>query len=141
MQIRKATLNDLDEIKALADENRYELGFVLRPALIRSINRKEVFVAERNKSIVGFVEYHHRRDSQTTIYHIAVCKTYRRVGVGRALINAVIEEAKKFNKKYILLKCPIDLPANKFYERLGFENFGICNGRNRKLIIWIKKLS
>ncbi len=139
MQIRKATLNDLDEIKALADANRYELGFVLRPALIRSINRKEVFVAE-NKSIMGFVEYHHRRDSQTTIYHIVVCKTYRRVGVGRALINAVIEEAKKFNKKYILSKCPIDLPANKFYEHLGFENSGISNGKNRKLVVWIKKL-
>ncbi len=140
MQIRKAILSDLEEIKALADANRHELGFVLRPALMKSIKRKEIFVAEKDKFIVGFVEYHHRMDNQTTIYHIAVCKAYRKIGIGRALIGAVIEEAKKFSKENLLAKCPIDLPANKFYERLGFVKSGICEGKNRKLVAWIKKL-
>lgn len=140
MQIRKATLNDLDNIKALADANRYELGFVLRPALIRSINRNEVFVAEENKSIVGFVEYHHRKDEQTTIYHILVCDAYRKKDIGRALINAVRDEAKILKKKYILLKCPIEIPANQFYEHLGFKMLKIENGKIRKLVVWVKPL-
>ena len=39
--IRKATPVDPDAIKVLADAHRRELGFVLRPALARSITRNK----------------------------------------------------------------------------------------------------
>ena len=44
--IRKATINELDAIKLLADQHKVELGFVLRPAMEKAILDREVFVAE-----------------------------------------------------------------------------------------------
>jgi len=43
-------------------------------------------------------------------------------------------------KAYVLLKCPEDLPANKFYKHLGFREIGIEEGKNRNLIIWEIKI-
>lgn len=134
--IRKAALADVDVIKGLADAHKHELGFVLRPALANSIDRGEVFIAENGIGIVGFVEYHHRRDSQTTLYHIAVHSDHRRQGIGRQLVDALIRDAAQCNKRVIQLKCPVDLQANEFYERLGFSQIDVQPGRNRDLAVW-----
>lgn len=134
--IRKATPADLDAIKVLADAHRHELGFVLRPALARSITRDQVLVAENSAGLMGFVEYHHRRDAQTTLYHIAVIPECRRRGVGRALVNALRAEASALGKRTVLLKCPADLPAQGFYGRLGFNLLGEETGKSRPLVVW-----
>jgi GNAT superfamily N-acetyltransferase len=134
--VRKATPSDLDAIKALADTQRQELGFVLRPALARSIERGEVFVAENSTGLVGFIEYHHRQDRQTTVYHVAVISGYRRKGVGRALIETLRDEALDRKKCTIRLKCPAHLPAQGFYARLGFNSLGREGGGERHLVVW-----
>jgi ribosomal protein S18 acetylase RimI-like enzyme len=134
--VRKATHDDLDAIKCLADKHRVELGFVLRPALAKSIERGEVFVAENSEGIVGFVEYRHRQDEQTTLYHIAVQHDHRQISIGRQLVQALFSEAGQREKRHVQLKCPIDLEANEFYERLGFSQLGIQHGRKRDLVVW-----
>lgn len=134
--IRKATLGDLDAIKALADRHKQELGFVLRPALVRSIERTEVFVAENSANVIGFLEYHHRRDSQTTLYHIAVQRDHRWQGIGQQLVDALIQDAVGFNKEFIQLKCPVNLGANEFYQHLGFSRIDVQPRRSRDLAIW-----
>ncbi len=134
--IRKATLDDISAIKDLADAHKYELGFMIRSALVRSVGRQEVFVAEDSTDIVGFVEYHHRKDRQTTLYHIAVRVNYRRKGVGRLLITTLVAEAREREKKSIQLKCPLDLAANRFYYRMGFSRIGIELGERRRLAVW-----
>ena len=134
--VRKATSADLDAVKALADAHRNELGFVLRPALAKSIALGEVLIAENSASLIGFVEYHHRRDEQTTLYHIAVTPRHRRQGVGRALIDALRNEALTLEKRIVRLKCPVDLPAQGFYVRLGFSAFGQEMGKGRPLVVW-----
>jgi len=115
MLIRKARIGDLDGIKVISDAYKNELGFVLRPALAESIKREEVFVAMNASRIVGFVEYHHRQDCQTTLYHIAVLIEKRCQNVGRALLDALCEEARNRGKTSIQLKCPQGIPANTFY--------------------------
>lgn len=139
--VRKAISSDLDAIKHLADKSRQELGFVLRSALAKSIERGEVFVAENSSSIVGFVEYHHRQDEQTTLYHIAVQHDHRQINIGRQLVQALLSEASQCDKRHIQLKCPVDLEANEFYERLGFSQLEIQHGRKRDLVIWQKPIS
>ncbi len=134
--IRRATDSDLDAIKELADAHKRELGFVIRPALARSIEREELLIAENHAGVIGFVEYHHRQDEQTTLYHIAVAPDYRCMGVGKALIGKLCEEAVASDKQVILLKCPIDLPAHGFYDEMGFEIMGSEAGKERSLIIW-----
>jgi len=134
--IRKATFVDVDTIKNLADAHKHELGFVRRPALVRSVRRQEMLVAENSLGIVGFIEYHHRLDCQTTLYHIAVCSDYQRQGVGQRLVDALIRDAAQRNKRFIQVKCPVDLQANEFYERLGFSRVDVQPGRNRDLAVW-----
>ena len=135
-KIRKAIPEDVDDIKVLADAHKHELGFVMRPALERSIARREIIVAENYHSVVGFVEYHHRQDKQTTIYHIAVMTEYRRQGIGQALITALREEADKLGKTTIQLKCPVDLPADRFYSEIGFDKMKEEEGKARRLGLW-----
>jgi ribosomal protein S18 acetylase RimI-like enzyme len=139
--IRKAVRSDLDEIKTLADAHKRELGFTLRPTLAESIARGEVFVAADDADLIGFVDYRHRKDEQTTLYHLVVSPEWRQRGVGRGLIEALQTEATERGKDYILLKCPEDLPANAFYQKLGFELTTSENGRSRKLNVWRLTLS
>ena len=139
--MRKATLMDLDELKRLADSHRYELGFVLRPALSRSIERDEILVAANRSTLVGFVEYHHRRDEQTTVYHLVVDTDHRELGIGRRLLEALISESKDLGKSHIQLKCPVHLEANDFYACLGFSDSGTESGKERHLVVWRLHLS
>lgn len=135
-RIRKATQFDLGGIKTLADKHKHELGFVLRPALVRSIAHGQVFIATTDTELIGSVDYHHRRDTQTTLYHIVVAQEWRRQGIGRGLIESLQNEASAQGKKRILLKCPEDLSANSFYQQLGFKLLSVANGRSRKLNVW-----
>jgi N-acetylglutamate synthase-like GNAT family acetyltransferase len=135
--IRKAQLKDLKAIKKLADQHKNELGFVLRPSLEKSIKAKEVFVATTVRGrVIGFVDYHHRRDVQTTLYHIAVAATKRRRGIGRALVEALLHEAQVARKEFVLLKCPHGLAANEFYYKCKFVLTASENGRKRQLDVW-----
>ena len=135
--VRKATSGDLDAIKRLADRHKAELGFVLRPALAKAIADRELFVAEVPQGpIVGFVHYHHRRDQQTTLYHIVVNEDFRGIGVGQTLIHALSKEAARRGKTVILLKCPQNLSANRFYQKLGFTLSVVEKGKHRPLNVW-----
>jgi N-acetylglutamate synthase-like GNAT family acetyltransferase len=138
--IRKATQADLDEIKALADAHKQELGFVLRPILARSIEQGELIVTENSSGLVGFVQYHHRRDEQTTLHNIVIKPEYRDYGIGRQLIQALENEARSNNKRLISLKCPEGLPANNFYRQVGYQQVRIETGKSRRLLIWRKEI-
>lgn len=134
--IRKATPSDLDAIKSIADAHRRELGFVLRPALAESIEREEMLVAENHQGLMGFVEYHHRQDEQTTLYHIVVAPDHRRQGIGRQLIERLADEARAAGKEFIVLKCPATLPANDFYACTGWSLAGSESGKYCPLNLW-----
>ena len=136
IDVRKAIAEDLYSIKGLADRYRKEIGFVLRPALVKSINDQEIFVAFMDGILSGFIHYHHRRDSQTTLYHIAVAPEKLSIGIGRKLINKLRSEAESKGKSSINLKCPVDLMANKFYERCGFILTTVAPGKHRSLNVW-----
>ncbi len=136
--IRKATLKDLEAVKRIADVNRASIGFVLRAALIRNIERGWLLVAEEDEMVVGFANYRHRRDDQTTLYEICVAEEHRGNGVGRALLDRLITECQQMGKRYLRLKCPADNEANAFYSKLGFEQVGRERGKRRELIIWEK---
>ncbi|MCU0496202.1 MAG: GNAT family N-acetyltransferase [Anaerolineae bacterium] len=138
--IEHACVDDLAAIKQICDQHRTELGFVMRPSLEAAIKAKEVIVARnRNdtmRSCIGLVHYHHRRDQQTTLYHLAVSKETRLVGVGRELVFALRDEARKHQKTLIRLKCPETLPANLFYAKIGFVKVSVEPGKSRPLWIW-----
>ncbi|MBN2393031.1 MAG: GNAT family N-acetyltransferase [Anaerolineae bacterium] len=134
--LRKATEEDLDNIKIMADAHRRELGFVRRPALLEAIHRKEIIVAQNSRHLAGFVHYRHRRDEQTTLYDIVVAAEYRLIGIGKALVQTLVAEIQALGKQTLILKCPAELPANTFYTHLGFERWKEEPGKHRPLIVW-----
>jgi GNAT superfamily N-acetyltransferase len=136
MEVRKATAQDISAIKAIADANKQELGFVTRPALLFGIQKGWLLVAQCESGIVGFVHYRHRRDAQTTLYELCVEREHRDRGIGRLLIEALVDEARAQGKSYILLKAVVGIPANGFYEHIGFVLDRKEQGKKRALNAW-----
>lgn len=125
-----ASTNLSEEAKFIANQYKYELGFVNLAALRKSETTHELEVIPS----IGFVHFHHRKDEQTTIYEIATI--VKKQGWGRLLFYRVLCSAIEHGKKFIIAKCPEDLPSNGFYERLGFELVEIEPGKKRKLNKW-----
>jgi len=147
--VRHARMKDVAKVKALADEHRHELGFVKLAALEKAIQERRLLVAvvpsslvpcppSRVPRIIGFVHFRCCKDGHATIYEIAVAPDWRGKGVGRKLVEAVCTHARLHSCTRLRLKCPIDLPANGFYQRLGFVRIGIetHDGNRRPLAIW-----
>ena len=56
------------------------------------------------------------------IGRMAVSQSMRRQGIGRALLDALVAEAKRLKLEEVSLGA--QLPAVAFYERAGFEAYG-----------------
>jgi len=138
MKVRWAHEKDIEAIKRLADNNRDAIGFVLRASLEERMRRGELLIAEQQGRIIGFVSFHHRRDGWTTIHELCVTKESHGQGVGRVLVEAVESEALRAHQNGVRLKCPLDLPANGFYARLGFTRVAVEEGKRRPLAVWEK---
>ncbi|MCS3921024.1 N-acetyltransferase [Fervidibacter sacchari] len=146
VEVRLAKRRDLKVVKKLADEHRRELGFVKLASLEKAIQERRLLVAVVSSSlvprpssrIIGFVHFRCCKDGHATIYEIVVAPEWRGKGVGRKLVEAVCTHARSRSCTCLRLKCPIDLPANGFYQRLGFIRIGIENpdGNRRPLAIW-----
>lgn len=141
-KIRKAVPEDIKRIKPLADKHKVELGFVVQGALLESIKANQLLVCvNRDDEIIGFTQYRHRKDKQTTLYNIVVAPNARRNNVGSALIDALCVDAVSAGKQAILLKCPQELDANNFYKSYGFECINIESGKKRPLCVWSLNLT
>ncbi len=124
MVIRNATLDDINHIKQIADKNKTELGFVLRPALMEAVQRGELLY----NPLGAFCHWHRRRDGVSVIYEICVLKKLRGQGFGKEMIQSL--------PLPIRLKCLVDNVANDFYQYLGFELVATEPGKKRALNIW-----
>jgi ribosomal protein S18 acetylase RimI-like enzyme len=135
--IYKSVPHHVDAIKAIADANRAELGFILRAQIEEAVVQDRVFIALIDQEVVGFVIYRHRKkDLQTTIADICVAEKYRGQGVGKNLIDALLKESAQKFRAFIQLKCPANLPANDFYRKFGFYFISAEPGKSRMLNIW-----
>lgn len=126
--VRLATLDDIDAIKNIADKHTREIGFVLRPALIEHCRKGTLLVAVIDNSIIGFCNYHRRKDNISTIYEICVDDNYRNKGIARNLINEV--------PKPIQLKCSVDNESNIFYQKIGACMVDTLPGKKRNLNLY-----
>jgi ribosomal protein S18 acetylase RimI-like enzyme len=134
--VRLATVNDLHDIKHLADSNRSTIGFVVRSALSASIEQDWLQVVIQKQKLVGFVHFRHRLDGWTTVYEICVDAAFRRQAIGTQLLKSLQHECFTRQGYGIRLKCPVGSDANAFYSSLGWRNTGQVAGKRRALIVW-----
>lgn len=131
-------LDVIDVVKHIADQHRSELGFHARQAYVESLNKGGLLIAKMDGRVVGFVRYHHRRDGRTTLYEIATTPDVHSKGVGRCLVEALIADCQRAASRCIRLSCPVELPANRFYQALGFVRRArrSRSGSSRPLYEW-----
>ncbi|MCS6925257.1 MAG: GNAT family N-acetyltransferase [Candidatus Binatia bacterium] len=119
---------------------QHAFGFIRTVAVAKEIERGEVLLGEREGIPVGTAIFHHRRDGITTLHAVAVRPDVAGTGVGRALLDRVETLAREQGQRCVRLKCPIDLPGNGFYARLGYARLTIEMAPKRPLAIWLKEL-
>ena len=98
---------------------------------------EDVLVAERDGTVLGWAKIEHPTPfpSSQHVWHVtglAVDPQAQRMGVGRALVEALIDEARKRGGRRLTLRvfAPNE-PARRLYERLGFEVEGTLRGEFR----------
>ena len=141
--IQIAHMEHLAPTKKLADSHKFELGFINLAILRKAIESRSLLVAlcpngdsDAEFELAGMVHFYVRRDSTVTLCNIVVAQTHRRAGLGRRLFEELASTAGSLGKTQIRLKCPADLPANHFYERLGLRIVAVEPGKHRMLNVW-----
>lgn len=116
-----AVPEDYDGIALVAKQAVRELGYTMPPVYRASIANEEMIVAYSDSRVVGFIQYHRRRDCIITIYKFAVDIEQRGKGIGRGML----EFLEQRNRDLLLagsirLKVIEGTPAVDFYKAVGF---------------------
>lgn len=138
VRVYEASLEQLPELALLFDKYRvfYEQNSNLKAAEKfleeRLINKEAIiFLAEINGEAVGFTQLYTSFSSVSMLpvyilNDLYVEGAYRKKGVGEALLNKAKERCKANNFKGLALETAVDNPAQKLYERLGWEKDSAC---------------
>jgi ribosomal protein S18 acetylase RimI-like enzyme len=135
IKIRKAQLHDLkpmakllEELFSIEDDFRvnFDLQYQALTLLFHSKNAT-LLVAKINNKVVGMLTMQllistAMGGSVGLIEDMIVTDEYRGCGVGKTLMNALIEEANHLGYQRLSLGADVrNTPALKFYKPFGFE--------------------
>ena len=85
----------------------------------------------------GMCHFHVRRDGQLTIREIVVQRGHQGHGIGRGMVQKLAVLGLEAGASSIFAKCPVDLPANGWYEAVGFTLEGTeTTPSGRRLNLW-----
>lgn len=88
------------------------------------------FIAQEGDKVIGVLLCGHD-GRRAYIYHVAVNNDYRSKGIGRALVNTVLEALREEEvTKVALVAFAANTSGNKFWEAVGFVNRGDLVYRN-----------
>ena len=129
--VRNSTTADLLFIDKLQKDNAHAVGFIQRTIWERYVFGGErnfvVFVCEKNNDPVGYILVTPGLSAgrYIKIQQIAVRDDARRLDYGSALLAVVRDFCNTFNRAGATLRCRVDLESNKFWQALGFHNYGV----------------
>lgn len=139
MIIEKMTFNDFENIKDIlqSDFDEFWNANILKSEL-ESENSKYI-VAKENNEIVGFAGII-ITPVDTEITNIVTKKRNRKKGIGKSLLDKLIEMAKELKSETISLEVnEKNIIAIHLYEKCGFEKVGLrkkyYNGSDNAIIM------
>lgn len=115
--IRKGSIKDVKKIQKLI--NVYANKDEMLPRSLNELyeNIRDFFVFEQNGNIVGCCALHVCWQDLGEIKCLAVAKSRQRKGIGRRLLTACLEDAKKLNLKKVFALTYKPL----YFKKFGFE--------------------
>lgn len=122
--LRRATLNDAKEIARLEREI-FESGWTLENVEDMLKGDSYAVVEDLNGEIIGYASYYIHID-EGDINNIAVAEKYRKQGVGKALVTALLQDAKArgINKLFLEVRAN-NLSAIRLYESFNFKQISV----------------
>ena len=133
MEIRKTSPQDLELIVPLFDAYRVFYGQksdldAAHSFLKERFNNNEtvIFLAVENDKPIGFTQLYTTFSSVSMkpfyiLNDLFVVPEFRKKGIGEALLNHAKQHCQELNYKGLALETGMDNPAQKLYERLGWE--------------------
>jgi GNAT superfamily N-acetyltransferase len=106
----------------------------------------DYWVSKDGNKVTGIIGLEYVGEDSAWLSWFAVGKKYRGMGIGRKLLEFVIEHAEKSGLKNISIECgtlPMFEKANKIYDRFGFQNkFTVSDfwSKNDDLLVKSKKI-
>lgn len=124
MIIKKATLENLEDIFKI-EESVFAHPWSLES--LKNLMEDEnsvAFVAVDNEVICGYCGVNTILD-EGYITNVAVLENYRKQGIGRMLVNALLDFAKEKSLAFLTLEVrKSNTPAINLYSKNGFEKVG-----------------
>lgn len=116
------------EVERAATAIYYERGFDGAEVPTRSASdivaltrHNNVRVAEADYEVAGYSAWHDESPGVAYIEEVSVHPDFQRFGVGTKLVEAILDEARDLNLKYVTLRCWTRATwAMAFYKVLGF---------------------
>ena len=128
LEIRNASGSDAEEIINLSAQLGYETdvnNVTDRISKIENDINNCIYVAVIDKTVVGWIQgfYSIRLESMefVEITGLVVDVKYRKMNIGRKLIDEVLKWAKPFRVEKVKVRCTIRTESHKFYEKSGFK--------------------
>ena len=144
--VRAATLDDLPDVDRLQKAHSKSLGFLHRVTLEGKVRRGEMLVAHAaGGGFAGYVvgsDAYHKRQEVGVVYQMAVAKTHRRATVGATLLKNLFE-SWAYGTRLCCAWCAQDLPANRFWEAMGFVPLAYragSAGKGRVHVFWQRRV-
>lgn len=120
-------------IEQLARSEYEAIGFIPRPRLEQYSARGQILMAQENDENAGFLVFGAGWPT-LRVYQACIQYDARRREHGASLVQRLIAEAQRRGCYLISLWCADDLPANDFWQALGFRHIatrpgGVKRGR------------
>ncbi|MBW1801123.1 MAG: GNAT family N-acetyltransferase, partial [Deltaproteobacteria bacterium] len=112
----------VDRVVDLADANRKALGFLQKAVFREQASRGRLWIAVTRNSgeCIGYLLFGGRYPV-LRVFQLLVKKSYRKLGVGEQLITSLVGWGEKYSYLLAAARVASDLPANGFWERVGFS--------------------
>ena len=91
------------------------------------IAQRRAYVAIVDDKVVGILRYGLFLDEIAFVTHLYVNRRYRKLGIGKALMQRFEEDVKLKGHDRVMISTRSDEKAQGFYKHLGYEMIGEIN--------------